>query len=183
MIRTYSGTLHDLTRPDPSLITMEDMAWGLSHENRYNGHTQHPFSVGQHIWAMCLYLDANAAPRPVRQAAFIHDLPEFILKDITSPLKSVIGPEYDRLTVAWENAICQYLGMSDGTMYRKVFDSHIKPLDRAFYVAETTILHPNPEPLEEQPDEEIMGAVSFLIGVEPEQVRAALLNYHKELFA
>jgi hypothetical protein len=77
---------------------MEDIAHGLARVARWNGqtHGEHIFSVAQHV----LLVEALArvkVPRldaRARLALLLHDAPEYVVGDMISPFKAVIGDSY-----------------------------------------------------------------------------------------
>src|SRR5205807_4953545 len=97
--RMLSGRRLDLLDPSPLDIEIEDIAHGLARVARWNGQTHgaHIFSVAQHT----LLVDAIArrrAPtdidRRLRLAVVLHDAPEYVVGDMISPFKAVIGDAY-----------------------------------------------------------------------------------------
>ena len=96
--RMLSGRRLDLLDPSPLDIEIEDIAHGLARVARWNGQTAgaHIFSVAQH----CLLVEALArakAPRldrGPRLAVLLHDAPEYVIGDMISPFKVVIGDAY-----------------------------------------------------------------------------------------
>jgi uncharacterized protein len=96
--RMLSGRRLDLLDPSALDIEMEDIAHGLARVARWNGQTvgAHIFSVAQH----CLLVEALArhkAPRldgKRRLAVLLHDAPEYVIGDMISPFKAVIGDAY-----------------------------------------------------------------------------------------
>ena len=95
--RMLSGRRLDLLDPSPLDIEIEDIAHGLARVARWNGQTvgDHIFSVAQHsllvegIPHTCRDLTAAA-----RLTALLHDAPEYVLGDLISPFKAVIGESY-----------------------------------------------------------------------------------------
>jgi 5'-deoxynucleotidase YfbR-like HD superfamily hydrolase len=93
-----SGRRLDLLDPSPLDVEIEDIAHGLARVARWNGQTRgsHIFSVAQH----CLLVEALArirAPRLDRSgrlAVLLHDAPEYVIGDMISPFKAVIGGDY-----------------------------------------------------------------------------------------
>ena len=93
-----SGRRLDLLDPSPLDIEIEDIAHGLARVARWNGQTKGPniYSVAQH----CLLVEALArirAPRLDRSrrlAVLLHDAPEYVIGDMISPFKAVIGDAY-----------------------------------------------------------------------------------------
>jgi len=96
--RMLSGRRLDLLDPSPLDIEIEDIAHGLARVARWNGQTRgtHIFSVAQHT----LLVDAMArriAPSldaRLRLALLLHDAPEYVIGDMISPFKTVIGDAY-----------------------------------------------------------------------------------------
>jgi 5'-deoxynucleotidase YfbR-like HD superfamily hydrolase len=96
--RMLSGRRLDLLDPSPLDIELEDIAHGLARVARWNGQTKgaHIFSVAQHS----LLVEAVArtkAPRldrRARLAVLLHDAPEYVVGDMISPFKAVIGDSY-----------------------------------------------------------------------------------------
>ena len=96
--RMLSGRRLDLLDPSPLDIEIDDIAHGLARVARWNGQTQggHIFSVAQHS----LLVEALArakVPRldhKGRLAVLLHDAPEYVIGDMISPFKAVIGDSY-----------------------------------------------------------------------------------------
>jgi 5'-deoxynucleotidase YfbR-like HD superfamily hydrolase len=103
-----SGRRLDLLDPSPLDVELEDIAHGLARVARWNGQTsgEHVFSVAQHsllVEAIAGYLSPDT-PAAWRLAVLLHDAPEYVIGDIISPFKAVIGDAYkaveQRLLVA-----------------------------------------------------------------------------------
>jgi uncharacterized protein len=96
--RMLSGRRLDLLDPSPLDIEIADIAHGLARVARWNGQTRgaHIFSVAQHT----LLVEAvmrEQTPRldaRVRLAALLHDAPEYVIGDMISPFKAVLGGDY-----------------------------------------------------------------------------------------
>ncbi len=96
--RMLSGRRLDLLDPSPLDIELEDIAHGLARVARWNGQTMgdHIYSVAQH----CLLVEhivgliAPQSIKPTRLAALLHDAPEYVIGDMISPFKAVIGDVY-----------------------------------------------------------------------------------------
>jgi 5'-deoxynucleotidase YfbR-like HD superfamily hydrolase len=96
--RMLSGRRLDLLNPSPLDVEIEDIAYGLARVARWNGQTEgaHIFSVAQHT----LLVDALARARwarldrRARLAMLLHDAPEYVIGDMISPFKAVIGDAY-----------------------------------------------------------------------------------------
>ena len=96
--RMMSGRRLDLLDPSPLDVEIEDIAHGLARVARWNGQTKGPyiFSVAQH--ALLVEVLARArVPRldaAARLAVLLHDAPEYVIGDMISPFKAVIGDSY-----------------------------------------------------------------------------------------
>ena len=96
--RMLSGRRLDLLDPSPLDIEMEDVAHGLARVARWNGQTEgaHIFSVAQHS-LLVESLARTKTPRldhSRRLAVLLHDAPEYVIGDMISPFKAVIGDAY-----------------------------------------------------------------------------------------
>ncbi|TAK47169.1 MAG: HD family hydrolase [Xanthobacteraceae bacterium] len=96
--RMLSGRRLDLLDPSPLDIEIEDIAHGLARVARWNGQTEgaHIFSVAQHTLLVeaVLRLRAPRIDARVRLATLLHDAPEYVIGDMISPFKVVIGGSY-----------------------------------------------------------------------------------------
>ena len=96
--RMLSGRRLDLLDPSPLDIEIEDIAHGLARVARWNGQTSgdHIFSVAQHT----LLVEEVARRRTgtmdsrLGLAILLHDAPEYVIGDMISPFKAVIGDAY-----------------------------------------------------------------------------------------
>jgi 5'-deoxynucleotidase YfbR-like HD superfamily hydrolase len=96
--RMLSGRRLDLLDPSPLDIEIEDIAHGLARVARWNGQTvgANIFSVAQHT----LLVDEVARRRfgepdhRLALALMLHDGPEYVIGDMISPFKAVIGDAY-----------------------------------------------------------------------------------------
>ncbi|WP_315834525.1 HD family hydrolase [Bradyrhizobium prioriisuperbiae] len=99
--RMLSGRRLDLLNPSPLDVEIEDIAHGLARVARWNGQTHgaHIFSVAQHTLLVEAVLRART-PRidhRIRLAAMLHDAPEYVIGDMISPFKAVIGGSYKQI--------------------------------------------------------------------------------------
>jgi 5'-deoxynucleotidase YfbR-like HD superfamily hydrolase len=96
--RMLSGRRLDLLDPSPLDVELGDIAHGLARVARWNGQTEgaHIFSVAQHS----LLVEAIARrgwpglDHRARLALLLHDAPEYVIGDMISPFKAVIGGSY-----------------------------------------------------------------------------------------
>lgn len=96
--RMLSGRRLDLLDPSPLDVEIEDIAHGLARVARWNGQTvgAHIFSVAQHsllVERVASALDP-AIGRTERLFMLLHDAPEYVIGDMISPFKAVIGDAY-----------------------------------------------------------------------------------------
>ena len=96
--RMLSGRRLDLLNPEPSDIEISDIAHGLARVARWNGQTigAHAFSVAQHSLLVEQIAGRRAPTWPPASAlaALLHDAPEYVIGDLISPFKAVLGGEY-----------------------------------------------------------------------------------------
>ena len=96
--RMLSGRRLDLLDPSPLDVEIEDIAHGLARVARWNGQTIGPniFSVAQHsvlVEEIAFAIDPSL-PNRWRMAVLLHDAPEYVVGDIISPFKAVLGDGY-----------------------------------------------------------------------------------------
>jgi uncharacterized protein len=95
--RMLSGRRLDLLDPSPLDVEMEDIAHGLARVARWNGQTigAHIYSVAQHCLLVETIVRQRARlDRAGRLAVLLHDAPEYVIGDMISPFKAVIGDNY-----------------------------------------------------------------------------------------
>ena len=113
--RMLSGRRLDLLDPSVLDVEVEDIAHGLARVARWNGQTggAHIFSVAQHS----LLVEALARARMPRLdrsrrlAVLLHDAPEYVIGDMISPFKAVIGDAYQAVERRLLAAIHQRFGL------------------------------------------------------------------------
>ena len=137
-----SGRRLDLLDPSALDIEIEDIAHGLARVARWNGQTSGPyiFSVAQH----CLLVETLArarAPRLDRSrrlAVLLHDAPEYVIGDMISPFKAVIGGDYKAVERRLLAAIHRRFGLPANSAPE--LEELIKAADRAAAYLEATRL-------------------------------------------
>jgi uncharacterized protein len=96
--RMLSGRRLDLLDPSPFDVEIEDIAHGLARVARWNGQTYgpHPFSVAQHALLVeaIAQVRREALPPQTALVVLLHDAAEYVIGDIISPFKSVLGDSY-----------------------------------------------------------------------------------------
>ena len=107
--RMLSGRRLDLLDPSPLDIEISDIAHGLARVARWNGQTvgDHAFTVAQHSLLVeeifCAIMPEASAMQ--RLAALLHDAPEYVIGDMISPFKSVVGGGYKEVEGRLQRAI------------------------------------------------------------------------------
>ena len=133
-----SGRRLDLLDPSALDIEIEDIAHGLARVARWNGQTSgaHIFSVAQH----CLLVEALARAkvprldRGRRLAVLLHDAPEYVIGDMISPFKAVIGDAYKAVEQRLLTAIHRRFGLPPKSPPELVRpDKDRRPASRAFW--------------------------------------------------
>lgn len=93
VLETVTGKLVDVVNPTPDMIDFEDIAWSLSRQSRFNGHTITliPYSVAQHSIQVAARVSTFTTNVHVIMAALLHDAAEAYISDIPSPIKNIEG--------------------------------------------------------------------------------------------
>ena len=113
--RMLSGRRLNLLDPSPLDVELDDIAHGLARVARWNGQTagSHIFSVAQHsllVEAIASHLNPDMS-RTWRLAVLLHDAPEYVIGDIISPFKAVIGESYKSIEAGLLGAIHVHFGL------------------------------------------------------------------------
>ncbi len=140
--RMLSGRRLDLLDPSPLDIEIADIAHGLARVARWNGQTNGPhiFSVAQHT----LLVEAvmrEQTPRvdvSYRLAALLHDAPEYVIGDMISPFKAVLGGGYKAVEKRLLSAIHIRFGLPP--VLAPEIERQIKAADRGAAYLEATEL-------------------------------------------
>ena len=140
--RMLSGRRLDLLDPSPFDIEISDIAHGLARVARWNGQTigNHAFSVAQHSLAVeHIFGQLNpAATREWRLAALLHDAPEYVIGDMISPFKAVVGGGYKQIEARLQEAVHVRFGLP--AQCPASLKAAIKRADRIAAYFEATIL-------------------------------------------
>jgi len=140
--RMLSGRRLDLIDPSPLDIEIADIAHGLARVARWNGQTRgaHIFSVAQHTLLVEAVMRAQS-PRidtRFRLAALLHDAPEYVIGDMISPFKAVLGGAYKLVEQRLLSAIHVRFGLP--AVLGAELTKQIKNADRGAAYLEATIL-------------------------------------------
>ncbi|GAA2862942.1 hypothetical protein GGQ99_001897 [Aminobacter niigataensis] len=113
--RMLSGRRLDLLDPSPLDVEISDIAHGLARVARWNGQTSgdYAFSVAQHslIVEEIFRRIVPAASPDAQLAALLHDAPEYVIGDMISPFKSVVGGGYKACEERLQHAIHLRFGL------------------------------------------------------------------------
>ncbi|EFM56233.1 YfbR-like 5'-deoxynucleotidase [Brucella inopinata] len=107
--RMLSGRRLDLLDPSPLDVEIEDIAHGLARVARWNGQTvgEHAFSVAQHSLLVNQIFNRLVPGASIewQMLALLHDAPEYVIGDMISPFKAVMGGNYKLIEARLESAI------------------------------------------------------------------------------
>ena len=87
-VLTHAGFEFDLSDPQPDMICLEDIAFSLAQQPRFNGHSKFHYSVAQHS-----ILVANLVPDFLKLPALFHDAHEAYIGDLVRPLIGYVEVE------------------------------------------------------------------------------------------
>ncbi|MGH6769960.1 MAG: YfbR-like 5'-deoxynucleotidase [Xanthobacteraceae bacterium] len=139
--RMLSGRRLDLLDPSALDVEIEDIAHGLARVARWNGQTvgSHIYSVAQHsLLVETIARQRARLDRAGRLAVLLHDAPEYVIGDMISPFKAVIGDSYQSVEARLLAAIHIRFGLP--VALPKDLLALIKAADRAAAYLEATRL-------------------------------------------
>ncbi|MCK0198030.1 HD family hydrolase [Ancylobacter sp. 6x-1] len=144
--RMLSGRRLDLLDPSPLDIEIEDIAHGLARVARWNGQTggAHIFSVAQHSVLVeeiaVRQAEGRGAPLAPRErlAMLLHDAPEYVIGDMISPFKAVLGGDYKSVEARLLAAVSLRFGLP--VVWPATLVKRVKEADRASAFLEATRL-------------------------------------------
>ena len=116
--RMLSGRRLDLLNPSPLDIELSDIAHGLARVARWNGQTNgdHAFSVAQHsLIVEEIFRRQNRCDAGECLMALLHDAPEYVIGDMISPFKAVVGGGYKTVEKRLEAAVHLRFGLPPST--------------------------------------------------------------------
>ena len=140
--RMLSGRRLDLLDPSPLDIEIADIAHGLARVARWNGQTNgaHIFSVAQHTLLVEAVMHEQTPRIDIRfrLAALLHDAPEYVIGDMISPFKAVLGGNYKAVEKRLLSAIHIRFGLPP--LLPDEITQQIKAADRGAAYLEATHL-------------------------------------------
>ncbi len=166
-IQTYSGRWFDFRSFAPGDFHLEDIAWALSMQCRYNGMTHRFYSVAEHS----VIVSTHVAPAHARHA-LLHDAAEAYMGDIVSPLKQLM-PEFTAIEARMESAIFERFGVAITTASA----ADVKFIDEAVYHDECWALLCDPRM--SSPGPQLHTTIASL---QPSQAREVFVSRFLKLF-
>lgn len=135
-VMTRGGRLFCFDHPRPEDVDIHDIAYALARIPRYNAHTDRPWSVAQH----CMFV-ASMLPIDIAIYGLLHDAHEYVIGDISTPLKRVLGRErISELELSIDKAIYQAVGLAhrdDGARPDIDVESAVVMADHDAYISES----------------------------------------------
>ncbi|MCZ7675064.1 MAG: hypothetical protein M5U35_03000 [Roseovarius sp.] len=136
-IQTISGKRFPLEEPDADQINIEDIAYALSMQCRFNGHCTKFYSVAEHSVHVSREIDPKLS-----MVGLLHDAAEAYLGDVPSPLKKKRS-QFSEIEEKLEAAIGNRFGI-DPALFK---DREMKRTDTQLLVNEKSVLMvEEPEP-------------------------------------
>jgi 5'-deoxynucleotidase YfbR-like HD superfamily hydrolase len=106
-ILTHSGKKFFYLNPKPEQICIEDIAFSLAKQCRYNGHCTGFYSVAEHCFWVSKMISQEYALH-----GLLHDASEAYICDLPTPLKNLI-PGYREIENNIQKVILNKFGLSD----------------------------------------------------------------------
>jgi len=132
-IQTHSGRRFNPLKPNPKAIVIQDAAHALSMLCRFTGHSTRFYSVAQHSVFVSYICEHNVALH-----GLLHDLSEFVLNDLSSPVKRSEKMQcYVNCEAVMQSAICERFQLS------AIEPASVKRADVQLLATEARDLMPN----------------------------------------
>lgn len=144
-ILTRSGKRVNLEHPRAEDVCLEDITYALARLNRFTGHADPSWSVGQHSLLCAELARLQGGSLELQRSCLIHDFPEAYLGDVSSPLKRCIQG-YHGLEILHFMAICKALGTPAEEEWMHDHQPKVKAIDqRAFEIEVQTFMPGHPD--------------------------------------
>jgi hypothetical protein len=96
---TCEGREHHLAGPDAhnrnNVPTLGEISHSLAQINRFCGHCKRPYSVAEHSLLVADIAASMGAKPEVQLAALMHDAHECITGDVSTPIKQILGRNWE----------------------------------------------------------------------------------------
>ena len=159
MLATYNGTIFYPLNPDSYDVNLEAIAYSLSTNSRFCGHTYPFWSIAQHSLLVAEYIERELSDK-IKNAGYnvmevtlmglLHDASEAYLSNICRPIKKHISGYLEHEDFV-EGKVLKAFGVK--TSYSEVYEKFIKEADDAILYTEATVLmNPSDKWLEECSD-------------------------------
>lgn len=136
---TLSGYDFDVTNPDESMISIEEIAHCLAYQCRYNGHIPAGkfLSVAEHSVIVCerVQRDDVGVSSNLPLVALLHDAAEAYTGDIIKPIKNIF-PEIREIEKGVQDAIYKKFGLevsANVAQAVKTADLRVGELERMYF--------------------------------------------------
>lgn len=96
LIEVNSGIMFDFLKPTPEMIDLNDIAFSLAKEQRFNNVLDEDWFVIQHVLLVHHLVKIGGGTKLEQFTALHHDDPEGYFRDLPTPLKQLCG-DYKRL--------------------------------------------------------------------------------------
>ncbi len=141
---TPTGRVIDPANPRVDDICIEDIAYGLAKEERFDGNTIVPYSVAQHSVHVANLIASGPCSAgdswPWVAGGLMHDATEAYLGDIVSPLKRLL-PDYCALEAKWNEIIFERFKLNPHLAHCSI----VKEADDTIFQCEALCLVREPE--------------------------------------
>lgn len=171
-MQTYTGIAFWPLDPRPEEVSLMDIAHGLAHQCRYNGHCLSFYSVAQHSVLVSQWLGSHGR-FDLAVWGLLHDAAEAYVGDVIRPLKRML-PQYAEIEAKVERCIAERFGLE------LPMPAVIKEADNAVLIAEAeSLMAPPPMPWRES------GVKRWpegrIVALGPESARAHFLQRCRDL--
>jgi uncharacterized protein len=137
-VETFTGQFVDLLDPQPDTICIEDIAWSLSGQVRWNAHGALRYTVADHSIACAEYAaEIGALPR-MQLECLMHDAAEAYIGDVVMPLKHIpaihalIKPIEHRIQKVLWKTLTGFAGIGHRTAVKEIDQMMLLAEARAF---------------------------------------------------
>src|SRR5437870_2821161 len=110
-ILTVSGNYFDYVDVESNVVSVQDIAHGLSNECRFGSQCPRFYSVAQHSVMVAWIVEALGGDIIEQRQAIMHDASEAFMKDMPTPLKKLL-PGYYEVEARVQKDLMRRLGLS-----------------------------------------------------------------------
>ena len=113
-----------------NIFKIADIAWALSNQCRWGGHTRTWFSVAEHSVRVSRRMERD------KLCGLLHDASEYIYPDLPSPLAEIVK-DYKIETVKLQEVIYKFFGIFEESSELKAADLSVREWEYDNYVINT----------------------------------------------